>query len=191
MTEPHSSKLKTSAKTEAKTWARLRRKWYVKWPMDLALVAVIFYGITLFQARNLPVNAPAPDFQLRDMKGQTHALADYRGKKVLLVFWAPWCSVCNVEAGNVSAVSRWVRDDPDMEVISVVVGYQNLESVRKFMTDNEVDYPVLLGSRHISKDYGVSSFPTHMVIDEQGRIDSAGVGYTTRVGMWARLWWAG
>jgi peroxiredoxin len=159
--------------------------------MDLLLIGAVVYGISWFQGRNLPVDAPAPEFSLRDMDGNVHKLSDYKGKSVLLVFWAPWCSVCSVESGNVSSVSEWVSDDDDVEVLSVVVGYQNLDSVQKFIADNEVTYPVLLGTRDISQRYGVSSFPTHLVIDESGRIDSAGVGYTTTVGMWVRLWWAG
>lgn len=168
-------------------WARLRSHWAARWALDGLMMAVVFYIVLSIQAAGLLGSGePAPAFELRDMKGELHSLAQYQGKPVVLVFWAPWCGVCKVESGNISGVQAAYGDD--VQVLSIVLGYDGLESVRRFMSEQEVDYPVLLGSRALGKQYAVDKFPTTYILDEEGRIDHALVGYTSEIGLRARLW---
>ncbi len=167
-------------------WQRLRRRWWARWLMDGALALAIFFVAMAFQGRDLIGSGQvAPDFTLPAMEGQARALSDMRGKKTLLVFWAPWCGVCGAESGTISSIAR--SGDEGVEVLSVVLGYDGRDTVRRFMDEHEVDYPVLLGDDEIAEAYAVNKFPTLYVIDEEGRIEHADVGYTTELGLRLRL----
>lgn len=128
----------------------------------------------------------APAFSLYDMEGEQHSLESYGGKKTLLAFWAPWCSVCKVETGTLSSLQADLGED--VNVVSVVVGYEGKDEVRAFMEEHGVDYTVLLGNRSISKAYAVNKFPTLYVLDEKGRVQNTMEGYTSGVGLRWRLW---
>ena len=154
--------------------------------MDLLLAAAVFVGVTSFQGRNLiEGGAPAPDFSLEALDGGRHTLSEHRGKRVLLVFWAPWCGVCKVESGNVSAIHA--SGDEGVEVLSVVVGYEDRAAVERFVEEHGVDYPVLMGDGRLARQYAVTKFPTLYVVDEEGRIEHAELGYTSELGLRWRL----
>mgnify|MGYP000374441071 CR=1 FL=1 len=172
----------------AETEGRVSKKgrWLV-WARDIGIGLLVFMGVTAYQTMDLLGSGQeAPGFSTRDMNGQPRALADYQGKPTLMVFWAPWCGVCGVESSNISDVAEAVGDDAN--VISVVVGYEGLDSVREFMTEHEVDYPVLLGNSRITKEYAVNKFPTMYILDSEGRVQHTSVGFTTELGLRARLW---
>lgn len=165
-------------------WQQLRQKRWFRWGFDLAIFALIFAGISMYQGRNLVGSGqPAPDFALADMHGEAHELAQYQGKKTLLVFWAPWCGVCGAESDNIDRVKSWLGDR--INVISVVLDYQSEEDVQKFVDKHAVTYPVLMGNRMVQRDYQISAYPTLYVLDKDGEIDYTVAGYTTTFGM---LW---
>lgn len=153
---------------------------------DLVLVALVFAGVTSWQGRDLlPGGAPSPDFTLTDLSGASHQLAQLRGRKVLLVFWAPWCGVCASDTGAINAVARAGGDD--YTVLSVALDWSSRSDVERFVHDNEVKYPVLLGSDDVGRAFAVGAYPTAYVIDEEGRIEHAVVGYATELGLRLRL----
>jgi len=165
-------------------WQQLRQKRWFRWAGDLAIFALIFTGITMWQSRTLVKSgAPAPQFALVDMQGNEHQLQQYQGKKTLLVFWAPWCGVCGAESDNVSRIKSWMGER--INLISVVLDYQSDKKIQEFMDKQDVDYPVLKGNRMVQQDYKISSYPTLYVLNEDGNIDYTVVGYTTTLGM---LW---
>jgi len=169
-------------------WGRFRNHWAGRWVVDLALVAIVFFGVMAFQSRNLVGSGEtAPDFKLSALSGAPVQLGALRGKKVLVVFWAPWCGVCGAESDNVAAVHEAYAGDDDVEVLSVVLGYEGLDSVKAFVAEHEVTYPVLLGNRDVQRAYRISSFPTAYIISETGEVEDTVVGYTTQLGLRLRL----
>ena len=148
----------------------------------------ILLGVTAFQSRNLLSDrAPAPAFKLYDMKGRAHDLSQYQGKKTMLLFWAPWCTVCHAESHNVKAIKAAYKDE--INVVSVALAYEgDRTKVEGFIKKHDVDYTVLLGHTQTQRDYKISAFPTLYILDEQGRIEDSLVGYTTELGMRLRLW---
>jgi peroxiredoxin len=167
-------------------WNRMRQTWWSRALIDISTAFLIFFGVSTYQGWDLIGSGEeAPDFALQTMDGTQMTLSEHRGKPVLLAFWAPWCSVCTVETGNISGIKASMGED--VHVISVVVGYEDKAQVRAFMDEHEVDYPVMLGTRALAKDYAVSKFPTLYVLDEEGRIDHAEIGYTTELGLRWRL----
>jgi peroxiredoxin len=168
-------------------WARARRRWWVRWGVDLAVLAVALTAVAAWQARHLPgAGAPAPDFTLSTLSGETVRLEALRGRPVVLAFWAPWCGVCKMESSNLSLLRRLAGDSA--HVLSVAVAYEDEEDVRSFAREHEVDYPVLLGGEEaIQREWRVNSFPTVFFVSPEGRVERAVVGYTTLPGLAWRL----
>ncbi|MDX9721268.1 MAG: TlpA disulfide reductase family protein [Myxococcota bacterium] len=153
--------------------------------VQLAIVLVVVMIVSAFQARHLISRGEAaPNFVLRDLQGVEHELEQYRGKTVLLAFMAPWCTVCGLEASNLVAVSD---DDPDKVVLGLMIDYSSPAEAQAFVEEHEISFPVLLGNESVHRAYAVKSFPTLYVIDEEGAIRHAVVGYTTWAGLKLRL----
>lgn len=159
-----------------------------QWPrrlLEYGLIIAVFLGAMAWQARHLlPAGEPVPNMAFATMDGDVQRLTDYVGKTTLVVFWAPWCSVCGAESDNISRVKSWLGDR--IHVVSVAVDYGSEEKVQAFMDKQKVDYPVLLDPEGLTAEaFQIRSFPTLYVLDEQGRVKRSVVGYTTTLGM---LW---
>jgi thiol-disulfide isomerase/thioredoxin len=126
-----------------------------------------------------------PAAVLATLDGERVALDSFRGKPVLLAFWAPWCTVCAAESQNLSWVRRIVGDRA--RVISVAASFENLAQVRAYVRDHGVDYPVLLGDDALLRALRVEAFPTTYFLDAQGRVRRSASGYTTTLGLLARI----
>lgn len=166
-------------------WRRARRRWYGRWAIDLSLLMLVFWAIGRYQSRHLLADDQvAPAFRLADLDGAQRALSDYRGKVVVLQFFAPWCTVCSLESDNWARIQSW---RPDVQVLAVALAWEDKASVLEFVGDDRGRYPVLLGTDTVQEAYKVDSFPTHYIIDAEGRIAWQGSGYTPTVGMLLRL----
>lgn len=159
------------------------------WLAQAALLIAIVVAVSLWQTRNhLGGRVPAPDFALRKLDGGEVRLADLRGKRVLVHFWATWCGVCKLEPGALNAVQD--RLGPDEVLLSVVANPEDEGEVRSFVASHEIRYPVLLADPGVLRAYRVNAFPTNYVIASDGTISSSTVGLTTRFGLLARMAWA-
>jgi peroxiredoxin len=183
MTMESTAESNTSA-PKLSRWRRIRQNRWASWAIDLSVFALAFAAISAWQSRELvEAGRPAPAFTLTDMQGKTHDLADYRGEKTFIVFWAPWCPVCGAESDNISRVADWLGDD--LNVISVALDYQSRADVQEFIDEHQVDYPVLLGTRQVQQLYEISAYPSLYILDETGAVEHTVAGYTTTFGM---LW---
>jgi peroxiredoxin len=111
----------------------------------------------------------APDFILQDSAGHNIRLSDYRGKNVLVNFWATWCPPCKAEIPLLEEVERDYSNQ-GLVVIGVSMDESGWSSVRPFMGAMKINYPVVLGSEALSGQYGVIGLPTTFLIDREGRI---------------------
>ena len=119
--------------------------------------------------------APAPEFTLPDLDGKSHTLADYRGKVVVLNFWATWCPPCRYEMPAMQRAWEKVRDE-DIVFIAVDVG-EDSDTVFTFLADYPVEFPLLLDEQaKVVEQYPVTGLPTTYIIDPQGRITHRAVG---------------
>ncbi|NMO13287.1 TlpA family protein disulfide reductase [Pyxidicoccus fallax] len=167
-------------------WEHARRRWWVRWGVDLVVLAVLLTAVAAWQARRLPgAGTPAPAFTLRTLAGETVSLDSLRGKPVVLAFWAPWCGVCGMESSNISRLRSLAGDSA--HVVSVALAYDDEEAVRRFVAKHGVDYPVLLGDDGVQQDWRVDTFPTVVFLSPEGRVERAVVGYTTLAGLSWRL----
>lgn len=122
----------------------------------------------------------APDFELTSLDGRRVKLSDFRGKAVLLNFWATWCSPCKVEMPwFVDLQNKYGNDG--LVVLGVALDDTDSDKIAKFASEMGVNYPVLLGTDKVSEDYGnVQYLPTSFYIDRDGKIVGKGTGLLAR-----------
>ena len=137
--------------------------------LGILLMLVFGFGWEYLQPKpKLPEFAP--DFALVDLDGKTHRLESYRGKRVVLNFWASWCGPCISE---IPAFSRFAKEHPEVPVLGL--------STDKRQADAEgavdrlgIDYPVLMAGP-LANTYDIRSLPTTVIVDTDGRVDSVHV----------------
>lgn len=156
-----------------------------RWAVDIALVLLVIFGMHLWQTRNLPVGA-APELQGTMLDGEAMDLKDFRGKPVLVHFWATWCPICRTEEGSINSLAQ------DYPVLTIATGSGEASEIQKYLTENDLAFPVLVdesGMKGVS--WGVRGVPSSFVVDADGQIRHVAVGYTTELGLRIRLWLAG
>lgn len=124
----------------------------------------------------------APNFELQSLNGETYQLSEFKGKKVLVYFFAPWCSVCHMSADNLNDL-RKARTDNELEILVVGLSWQSKHELQQFADELELTMPVLMGTEKQMSDYQIKGFPTYFVIDEDGKVTHRSVGYSTELGM--------
>jgi peroxiredoxin len=118
----------------------------------------------------------APEFALKDANGQTVHLADYKGKVVLLDFWATWCAPCKVEIPWFMEFEQTFKDK-GFSVLGVSMDEDGWSAVKPYIQDMKVNYRIVLGNDQVGSLYGgVDSLPTTFLIDRQGKIASVHIG---------------
>jgi len=118
----------------------------------------------------------APEFALKDADGKTVHLADYKGKVVLLDFWATWCPPCKLEIPWFIDMQR-KNKDKGFEVLGVAMDDNGWEDVKPFLAQMKVNYRVVIGDDATTQKYGgVDSLPTTFLIDKQGKIAAIHIG---------------
>jgi cytochrome c biogenesis protein CcmG/thiol:disulfide interchange protein DsbE len=122
----------------------------------------------------------APDFTLQDANGRDIRLADYRGKVVLLNFWATWCGPCVAEIPWFNDFERAYRDK-GFAVIGVSMDEDGWKSVRPYMEAQKIAYRVGIGDEALAAKFGgIESLPETLLIDREGRIAARHVGIVAR-----------
>jgi peroxiredoxin len=119
---------------------------------------------------------PAPDFTLSDLQGEQVSLADFRGKVVVVDFWATWCAPCVFQVPELNALWRAHEQAGDVAVVGVAVDVEGAEVVGPWVEEQGVEYPILLGDESLAREFGVLGFPTLVLINRDGSIDSLHVG---------------
>jgi thiol-disulfide isomerase/thioredoxin len=122
----------------------------------------------------------APDFTLKDLAGGTFILSSFKGKVIIVDFWATWCPPCRMEIPNfVELYSQY--KDKGLEIVGVTLDEGGENVVSEFRDKNKINYTLVLGNEKVTQDYGgIRGIPTTFIIDKKGNIVNKHIGYTDK-----------
>ncbi len=117
----------------------------------------------------------APDFNLVDMNGVKHSLAEYKGKPIIINFWATWCPPCRRELPSMNKGWSKIKNS-GINMLAINVG-EDEDTIFNFMADYPIDFKVLLDlSGDIINKWPVNGLPTTFVVDKNGYIIYRAIG---------------
>lgn len=146
--------------------------------VGLFLILLLFWGLLTGMGSKPPqIGGPAPSFEAKTLEGKMVSLSDYRGKVVLLTFWATWCEPCKKEMPEIQAAYEKHQEE-GLVVLAVNFG-ENLDTASGFAHHGKLTFPILLDRRaNIAERFGVISLPVTFFIDPDGVIRERVVGGT-------------
>ena len=137
----------------------------VEIPKDDVIVESVEEPAEVTATAEIATGKPAPDFTLKNLSGEEVSLSDYKGKIVLLNFWATWCTYCDLEMPD---LQRLDNENDDLVVLAVDV-MEDIDVVEKYINEGGYDFEVVLDTDgEIAKTYLVNGFPNSYFIDEEG-----------------------
>ncbi|MDY6880064.1 MAG: TlpA disulfide reductase family protein [Desulfatiglans sp.] len=151
--------------------------------MTIFVTGVFFFALIIFGCqKETDADTIGPDFSLLDLSGQERTLGEFKGKVVLLDFWATWCLPCKM---SLPKLVKLQKENRDKGLIILGVSLDNPESMSNkdllvFKEKNNINYPILRANQKILQDYFKDSsiaIPTLFIIDREGRIRDKIVGY--------------
>lgn len=137
-------------------------------------VLVALFGLSVFEGWSMGSRVPVigmqvEDFRLTDLEGNVQSLSQYRGKIVLLNFWATWCKPCTTEMPAMQASLDKLHDKGF--VVLAVNELEDEAKVREHVKQNGHTFPVLMDRENkVANQFGVFGLPVSVFIDQQGRV---------------------
>jgi cytochrome c biogenesis protein CcmG/thiol:disulfide interchange protein DsbE len=166
-----------------------RSRVYIGIALSMALLATTYLLLgnnetlqepapTSYALAGAEVSGVAPGFTLVDMNGRSVSLADFKGKVVILDFWATWCPPCKREIPDfIKLQSEY--GSKGVQIVGIALDQPN--KVQAFVKDNGMNYPVLLGTDEVAAHYGgVEAIPTTFIIDKHGKIVTKYEGFRSK-----------
>lgn len=168
------------------------RRWLTDWrshAWTVLLVLAVGWGVDAWQTRHIP-SEPAPAFSAPLAGTPTEISLDawraqHPGRAVALHVWAEWCPICRMEESSVSAVQQ------DWPVLTIAMRSGDATRVARELNARGLHWLTAIDADgSLAARYGLKAVPAFIVLDADGQIRHAAVGYTTEAGMRLRLWLA-
>lgn len=121
------------------------------------------------------IGQTAPDFSLTTLDGEQKKLSDFRGKPVIVNFWATWCPPCRAEMPDFQQL--YESEDVEILAVNLTESEQNEDVVQEFIDEYQLEFPILMDqSSKITEMYQVQAFPTSFMVDSEGIIQFSARG---------------
>lgn len=146
----------------------------------LCLFAIVFSAASCKKTERSRVveEGKAPDFTLSDVSGKKVTLSEFRGKVVLLEFWATWCPPCKDAVPEINKIyEKYKNKGVQVLAISVDQGGDVALKLNSFVKEHQVNYPVLIDDKKVNVSYGVTNVPVAFIIDKEGKVAKKHVGF--------------
>ena len=170
--------MKTSTKTSAQ-----KPRWR-RWLVEAVIFIALLYALQGWMAREM-VSGTAPALVAQDLDNQTIKLAAASQDPTLVYFWATWCPVCKVMESDIHAIAQ------DHRVISIAMQSGSTDEIQQHLRERGLQFTTLSDpDGGLARQWGVHAVPAAFVVLPSGEIFSKTRGYSTELGLRARLWWA-
>lgn len=168
--------------------AQSRRRWVRRlrrWSLEASILLAVLAGLHWYRAQPL-VDGVAPALQGRLVEDdRLSGLQMPTDGPVLVHFWATWCPVCKLEEDRIDALSQ------RYSVLSVAMQSGRADAIRAYLKERELSFPTIADpSGAIAAEWGVQAVPVSFILDRNGRIRFRSIGFSTGLGLRARLWLA-
>jgi len=163
----------------------MMKKWSLKNIIkEIVTTLLIFFVLSMMvnYIRKPEINENIYSYELSDIQNNRIDFNDYKGKPLVVHFWATWCPICKLEAGNI----EWVSDT--YNVITIAVKSGSDEELNEFMREHELSYNVIPDQHgELAKKFNIEAYPTTLIYNGKGELKFTEVGYSTTLGLKARL----
>jgi peroxiredoxin len=131
-------------------------------------------------SRKIGSEKKAPGFSLKDINGLERKLSDFKGRVLIIDFWATWCPPCRQEIPHFIGLYDQYKSR-GLEIIGIALDQNGEKTVKEFTAKNKINYTVLLGNEEVSDLYGgIAAIPTTFIVDKDGNIRKKYIGYNEK-----------
>ncbi|MGF9713891.1 MULTISPECIES: thiol-disulfide oxidoreductase ResA [Paenibacillus] len=165
----------------------MRRRW-IQMGILMCVIAAgafAFWSSAAKDSEEVKKGAKAPDFKLASLDGKTYELSDFKGSGLVLNFWGTFCPPCVREMPALEKQSK-VWKDKQVQIVGINLNESPI-TVRSFLQQYNISFPILMDRDEIRKKYKVSSYPTTFYIDANGIIQDIFVGEMTERDIQTRI----
>lgn len=165
------------------------RQWSIKKILKeiaiMALMILVISNILSYIRKPDLADSQLPKINELLISGEQFDSNSYKGKPLLIHFWATWCPTCKAEADNIQRLSKYYN------VITFAVKSGSNEKLTNYMNDRGFDYRVVNDEEgQWAKQFNIEGYPTTFIYDSSGQVSFSEVGYTSTLGLMFRMWWA-
>jgi len=161
------------------------KKWTIKRVLkEVVSTLIIFFIISLVinYIRKPEIVENIYAYALVDIEENKVDFQAYKGKPLLVHFWATWCPTCKLEASNIESVSKVYN------VVTIAVNSGSNESLKRYMNEQRLTYRVINDADGaLSEKFNIGAYPSTLIYDSNGTLKFTEVGYSTTLGLEARL----
>jgi len=162
-----------------------KKRWNIKKILkEIISTVIIFFlvSMVLNYIRKPNIKENIYDYKLVDTYGNTIDFSRYKGEPLVVHFWATWCPTCKLEASNIDKLSKAYN------VVSIAVTSGSNKEINEFMQKHQLSYKVVSDADgNLAKKFNIQGYPTTLIYTKKGELKFAEVGYSTTVGLKARL----